>query len=75
MEVDQRYAELIIEELSLKDSKGLAVPGVAETADTNDAQLSDDQSSRYRSIAARMNDLAQGRMDILLSIQEVCRCR
>ena len=56
------------------DSKGLAVPGVAEPTDENDAQLSDDQSSRYRFIAARMNYLAQDRMDMFLSVKELCRC-
>ena len=74
LEADQRHVELVIEDLKLGEAKGLAVPGVIEPAIIDDRPLSEEQSSRYRSLAARLNYLSQDRMDIMYSVKELCRC-
>ena len=74
LEADQRHCELVIEDLKLNDAKGLAVPGVMEPLVENDTSLNDEQTSRFRSLAARLNYLSQERVDIMHSVKELCRC-
>ena len=69
-EADQRHAEIIIRELKLEsESKSVVTPGIKNSdlvEDKDDGKLlNNEESSRYRAIAARANYLSQGRSDIL----------
>ena len=75
-EPDQRHAEIIIAELGLNDAKAVASAGDDEhkwEEQENAAPLSGQQSSRFRSIAARVNYLSADRPDLMYSAKEACR--
>ena len=71
LEADPRHAELLIEDLSIE--AGLATPGVDEKDDEEDKELSEADSTRYRSLVARANYLATDRPDISFPVKELCR--
>ena len=45
----------------------MAVPGVVDFMDEDGTALPEEQASRYRSISALLNCLAQGRVDLVFS--------
>ena len=73
LEADQRHVELVVEALELENSKGNMVPGAVESLEDDAEELDPMQASRYRSIAAKLNYMAQDRLDLMFSVKELCR--
>ena len=80
LEADLRHAELIIEQLGMKDAKPVVTPGIdteveclAWTDEPEGEELDRAESTRYRAIAARCNYLQPDRPDIQYAAKEVCR--
>ena len=76
MEADQRHAELIVDALGIETAKGLDTTGEKTKwveADFEHDDREEMTASRYRSIAARANFLAQDRSDIRFAVAEVSR--
>ena len=74
LEADPRHAELLVEELGVKEGKGLVTPGVEERDDDKpEEKLDEGWASKYRSLVARANDLATDRPDLSYSVKELCR--
>ena len=76
MEADQRHADLIVQELALEDARGVITPGENEPRrkeGENEEELSSEEATRYRGIAARANYLAADRPDIMYAVKELCR--
>ena len=74
--MDQRHADIIIEEMGMKDAKGVSTPTEAEKAweeNTNDEELDQGKATRFRKIDARANYLAQDRSDIQYAVKELAR--
>ena len=73
-EADPRHVERIIGSMEMEDCNGSVVPGVMlEADDGDDAGLTGEELTRYRSVVARANFIAQGRPDIRYSVKELCR--
>ena len=73
-EADPRHVERILETMGLKDGNASVVPGVKIQEEEGDAvELSAEDLSRFRSVAARANFIAQDRPDIRYSVKELCR--
>ena len=74
-EADPRHSEIIIGELGLKGSKAVVAPGVKVAINPDDPgePLSTAESSRFRSLVARANYLAQDRVDIQYAVKELTR--
>ena len=82
-EPDQRHAELIIQQLGLKEgSKGVSSPGMPrpskeemakKEAEGWDADLEGERATMYRSLVVRGNFLSQDRTDIQYAVKEACR--
>ncbi len=77
-EADQRHAELLIAGVGLlPDSKPLSSPGRKLTTRERDQgdqeELSADEASKFRGLAARANFLTQDRPGIAFSVKELCR--
>ena len=56
-EADPRHAEIVIDELGLKDANGVATLGAKEegtTKDDNEDKMDAHHSSKYRAIVARL---------------------
>ena len=77
LEADPRHAELTIQHLDLQDAKSVSTPGVDQPVASNeeieDEYLSLAESTRFRAIGARCNDLQPDRPDIQHATKEVCR--
>ena len=76
MEADQRHADLIVQELALENAHGVITPGENEPRrkdGENEEELSPEEATRYRGIAARANYLAADRPDIMYTVKELCR--
>ena len=74
VEADQRHADLIVQELGLSDAKGVIPPGENDPRrkeGENEEELTPDEATRYRAIAARANYLAADRPDLMYSSKEV----
>ncbi len=71
-EPDPRHAELIVEELNLQNAKSVMTLGEKMTNEES-PKLSATDVTRYRSICARTNYLAQDRADITYIAKELCR--
>ena len=75
-EPDQRHAELIIEDMHLKDANSVTTPGEEEKTwekEENEKEVNKENGSKYRKIAARANYLAADRPDIMYAVKEICR--
>ena len=75
-EVDPRHAEIVIEQLNLKDAKSVNTPGTKDeghTAEDHHTPLEDKEATMYRAIVARCNYLAPDRPDIAYSVKELAR--
>ena len=74
-EADQRHAEIICRELGYNDdTKGVVTPGLKLESDYNpelDMPLNEEESSRFRAMAARANYLSQDRPDIQYATTEL----
>ena len=76
MEADQRHADIMIEQLNLKEAKGVSSPGEEEKRweeEDNRQLLEGAEARHYRELAARANYLAQDRIDIQFATKEICR--
>ena len=76
-EADQRHADIVVDELGLKDSKEVTTPGSKEDVDRMPLDVGEslglEEATRYRALAARLNYLALGRPDIQYATEEVAR--
>ena len=75
-EADPRHAELVIEQLSLKDAKPVTTLGTREegrTKEVHEEPLSEKDATRYRVVIARCNYLAPDRPDISYAVKELAR--
>ena len=67
----------MLEELELAGEgvKGVVTPGVKTTSQQleRETQLPESDYTRFRALAARANDLAADRPDIMFAAKEVCR--
>ena len=76
VEADQRHADLIVQELALENARGVITPGENEPRrkdGENEEELSSEEATRYRGIAARANYLAADRPDVMYAVKELCR--
>ena len=67
-EVDQRHAELIVQQLKFAEAKAVVIPG------TREEQSGPSDVKLYRMLIARSNCLAMDRPDIQYAIKEVAKC-
>ena len=73
-EADPRHVEKILEACGMGEGNGSVVPGVRlQEQDGDDEELRGEELTRYRSVAARANFIAQGRPDIRFAVEELCR--
>ena len=75
-EADPRHAELVIDQLNLKEATIACTPGIREegrTKETHEEMLSEKESTRYRAVIARCNYLAPDRPDIAYAVKEFAR--
>ena len=71
-EADPRHAEIVVQDLGLKDAKGVVAPGTKEEGTAKEYcqdKLSPAKASEYRAIAARLNYLSPDRRDIRFSVK------
>ena len=76
METDPRHAELVVEQLGLKDDKGIGTPGLSgadEDDNEDDVPLVGSDITSYRGVIARCNYLGSDRPDCSFEIKEGCR--
>ena len=76
MEADQRHADILIEELNLREAKGVKSPGEEEKRweeEENDVELDAADATVFRKVAARANYLGMDRVDIQQAVKEVCK--
>ena len=76
MEADQRHAELIIEQLQLKNGKGVSTPGIDDQDDHEEdalEALGPLEATSFGGMAGRCNYLSAGRPDIMFPVKELCR--
>ena len=75
-EPDQRHAEILIEGMGVKESRGVKTPGIKderEEQEEDETELPREESGMYRALAARANYLAADRADIQFAVKEICR--
>ena len=76
VEADRRHADLIVQESALENPHGVITPGENEPRrkeGENEEELSPEEATRYRGIAARANYLAVDRPDIMYAVKDLCR--
>ena len=67
---------MLISDLELKGANGVVTPGEHEARakeEENDVALGPEDSTGYRSIAARANYLAADHPDLMYAVKELCR--
>ena len=75
IESDPRHAELVLRELGLnEDSKGSTTTGSKVVDDEDTKMLDKMETTKYRSVVARLNYMCSDRPDIQYSDKELCRC-
>ena len=75
-DADPSHAEIAIDELGLKDAKGVVSPDTKEegnTKDDHDTKLYEFHISKSNAIVARLNYLASDRPDITFSVKGLAR--
>merc|ERR1712086_1148632 len=75
-EPDQRHAEIIVEQLGLKDAKPVETPTEEEKKwekEEDEKELDPDKQRHFRSIAARCNYIAADRPDLMFAVKCMCR--
>ena len=72
VEPDQRHADLIVQEMRMKDAKPVGTPGERADKDSDEAseELEEKQASRFKSVS---NYPAADRTDLMYSVKEICR--
>ena len=79
LEADMRHGELLVQQMGCDQSRKVTTPGTdAEKRadqDLQDEQLGDEETTMFRSQAARINYMSQDRLEILYSGKEVCKER
>ncbi len=76
LEADPRRAELIVEQLGIKDGKGLATPGMDEVdgkEEKDEEELTGKNIALFRGVAARGNYLSMDRLEMQYAAKETCR--
>ena len=73
MEADQRHVEIILKQLGMESCKGGDIVGVRPTLSEVEVEMSPQDVTRFRSLAARCNRLAADRLDMQFACNEVCR--
>ena len=76
MEADPRHAELVVEQLGIKDDKGIGTPGLSgadQDDNDDDVPLTGADITRYREVIARCNYLASDPPGCNFAIKEGCR--
>lgn len=73
-EVDRRHVEVVIEQLQLKEAKGVTSPGARSEQSKVDEAESEEmppvEASNYRMLIARYNYLSMDRFDIQYASKE-----
>jgi hypothetical protein len=75
-EADQRHGEILVQELGLQNATPAITPGTKDKKEDRtegDKELSPQDATRYRALAARANYLSQDRPDISFACKEICR--
>ena len=75
-EADPRHVELVIEQLILKDAKTVSTPGTREegrSKEDHKEALDEKESTRYRAVIARLNNLSPNRPDIAYAVKGLAR--
>ena len=74
-EADQRHAEIIIEATRMGSANGVKTPGEdpKEGEGEENEELGQEESTKFRALAARANYLAADRQDIQYAVKELCR--
>ena len=72
-EADPRHVDLVIAELKLEAAKGTGITGSRNTTLEEDVELGPEETTRYRSIGARLNFLSADRVDIQFACKKICR--
>ena len=75
-EADPRHAEIVIQDLGLKDAKGVVATGTKEegmTKPDHEEKLQPYKATEYRAITARLNYLSSDRPDISFAVKELAR--
>ena len=74
-EADRKHAKMICEAMGLEEwSKGLSCPyEKSEQIGEEGEEMSKEDATEYRALAARANFLALDRLDIQFAVKELCR--
>ena len=77
-EADQRHAEIIVDELNMRNAKAVSTPIVSDTSDEANARLCSpdltrEEAARYRGLAARINYLSLDRPDLQYAAKVVSK--
>ena len=75
-EPDQRHAEMIVEQVGLKEGKSVENPTEEAKkweAEEDEKEPSPDKQKHFRSIAARCNYIAADRPDLMFAAKCICR--
>ena len=73
-ESDPRHAEIIIEQMGLKNSAPTSTPGTKERGNERDEEeLTAEEATAFRGMAARSNFMAMDRADVQYTAKEICR--
>ena len=76
LEADPGHAELVIEQLDVGSTRTAATPGIdgiEEIDNDEDVEIMGADSTGFRGVAARCNDLAFDRSDIQFPTKDICR--
>ena len=75
-EADQRHADILIDELGLREANAVQSPCEEEKVwerEENQESLGSIEQTRYRTLAARANYLSTDRPDIMFAVKEICQ--
>ena len=76
MQEDQRHADIIIENMSLREAKGVSSACEEEQRredEKNRATLDDKAGRKYHKLPARANYLAHDRSDLHYAVEQICK--
>ena len=74
IEADPRHAELVLREMGLDESsKGSSTTGCKVEDDEDMENLNKEESTKFRSLTARLNYMCSDRPDLQFSVKELCR--
>ena len=76
IEADPRHAELVVEQLGIETARAVVSPGIDGAGEDDlddDVEITGQDMTRFRGVAARCNYLSFDRPDIQFATKEVCR--